>query len=466
MKYVVYGLGISGIATARFLAKNSESVIVTDDSITAIEKAKITLSDIADHIDFQSPHNIIFDSETIISFSPGIPLYYPKRHPILDISQATGAKISCDMELFYQQNKKNNYIGITGTNGKSTTSSLINFVFQKLGINCALGGNIGVPCFELDFENNNASSNSCVFEASSYQLDLCDDIHFNIAALINISPDHIDRHGSFANYITSKKRIFKNQTAEDFALIGVDSDASRQIFDELSQDPTFAATLIPISNQTIQSNGLSLINGVITNNIHNAHSSLQLESDFLPGHHNAQNIAFAFATTYCHLLKQQLPIDENAIAMAIKDFKGLRHRMQTVGIIDNINFINDSKATNAESTKNALATYDNIFWILGGVAKEGGIESLSPYFNKIHKAYLIGEASDSFSKILDSNSVRFEKCGNLEMATKKAFSDAKNVSLSKKNILLSPACASFDQWQNFEQRGDHFCKIFNELQKF
>ena len=465
MKYVVYGLGISGIATARFLAKNSESVTVTDDNIVGIENAKITLSDLADHIEFKSPDAINYDSNTIISFAPGIPLYYPKAHPILEISQKTGATISCDMELFYNRNKKNNYIGITGTNGKSTVSSLINFTFQQLGINCALGGNIGVPCFELAFKNDNSSDNTCIFETSSYQLDLSNDLHFDISALINITPDHIDRHGSFDNYIESKKRIFQNQTAEDFALIGVDNDVSKQVFDLLTNDPSFTAKLIPISTQEIQPDGLSLIDAQLINNINNACSTLTLDSQFLPGHHNMQNIAFAYAATYCHLIKQKLPIDENVIATAIKGFKGLRHRMQTVGVIDNINFINDSKATNAESTKNALKTYDNLFWILGGVEKEGGIETLTPYFKKIHKAYLIGEASDSFAQILAKNSVKFEKCDNLEKATKKAFFDAKNVSLSKYNILLSPACSSFDQWKNFEQRGDYFCKVFNELQK-
>lgn len=465
MKYVVYGLGISGIATARFLANTSESVIVTDDNISSIENAKIILTDLNHLITFKSPNEINYDSNTIISFSPGIPLYYPKPHPILEISHKTGAKISCDMELFYHRNQKNNFIGITGTNGKSTTASLIDFVLQKIGINSALGGNIGIPCFEINFEHHNSLENTCVFEASSYQLDLSNDIRFNIASLINMTPDHIDRHGSFSNYIQSKKRIFKNQIAGDFALISIDDAASRQVFDALHEDPNFAARLIAISTKKVQKDGISLINGKLTNNIGNSSSSLKLESEFLPGHHNSQNILFAFTAIYCHLMQQKLFIDEHAIAGAIKEFNGLPHRMQTIGIIDNIKFINDSKATNAESTKNALETYDNIFWILGGVEKEGGIASLAPYFKKINKAYLIGQASDNFAKILDHHSVQFEKCDNLETATKKAFFDAKNISLSKYNILLSPACSSFDQWKNFEQRGDYFCKVFNELQK-
>jgi UDP-N-acetylmuramoylalanine--D-glutamate ligase len=456
MKYVVYGLGISGIATAKFLIAHGEKVIATDDNSKAIEDAKVKFS----NINFLDPEQVEYDSNTTISFSPGIPLYFPNPHQILEVVKKTGAKLSCDIEIFYKENSRNNFIAITGTNGKSTTTALSGFIFKELGIASDIGGNIGVPCFDLPQNQNNFSY---IFETSSYQLDLLDKTHFKIAALLNITPDHIDRHGSLSGYIEAKKRIFKNQAAGDFALIDVDNENSKKVFDELKNDKNFRATLVPISTSSVQENGISLIDGILTNKIFGANSQFELKSDFLRGQHNDQNMAFAFAITYCQLLIQQTQNQEVEIISAIKKFKGLRHRMQLLGEIEGIKFINDSKATNAESTENALKAYDNIFWILGGVSKEGGIKSLSPHFNKIQKAYLIGQASDEFAKTLGENSVLFEKCVDLKTAFKKAFSDAKTISLSQKNILLSPACASFDQWKNFEQRGDHFCNLFDEV---
>ena len=311
----------------------------------------------------------------------------------------------------------------------------------------------------------NQQNFSYIFETSSYQLDLLSHTHFKIAGLLNITPDHIDRHGSLENYIATKKRIFRNQVEGDFALIDVDCENSKKVFDELKSDKNFRATLVPISTKQIQENGVALFNGTLVNKIDGANSKFELESKFLIGQHNNQNMAFAFAISYCNqILQKKLQTQEKIIA-AIEKFTGLRHRMQLLGEIDGIKFINDSKATNAESTHNALLAYNNIFWILGGVAKSGGISSLVPFFKKIHKAYLIGEATENFAEVLEKNSVTFEKCGDLKTAFANAFQDAKNVGFWQKNILLSPACASLDQWKNFEQRGDYFCQLFDELQK-
>lgn len=459
MKYVVYGLGISGLSTAKFLAQNGEEVIATDDNEAGIiAAAEMASSTFTKGIKFLRPDEIEYDADTIISFSPGIPLYFPKPHKILEIVKKTGATLACDIEIFYRKNSHNNFIGITGTNGKSTTTALSGFIFKELGIHSEIGGNIGVPCFDLPQQQNF----SYIFETSSYQLDLLSQTHFKIAALLNITPDHIDRHGSLQGYIEAKKRIFRNQVAGDFALIDVDNENSRKVFDQLKNDKNFHATLVPISTKKIQENGVALFGGVLVNKINGVDSQIELKSEFLRGEHNDQNMAFAFAITYCHL--SQVGCAEK-IVTTIKKFKGLRHRMQLLGEIDGIKFINDSKATNSESTENALKAYENIFWILGGKSKEGGISNLAPYFKKITKAYLIGDATEEFAKILEKNFVTFEKCGNLENAFKKAVSDAKNIGLSQKNILLSPACASFDQWKNFEQRGDYFCKLFDELQK-
>ncbi len=451
--YIIYGLGISGLSTAKFLAQNGEKIIATDDNEKSIENAKNNLGSI---LQFAKADEIQYDADTLISFAPGIPLYFPQQHKILETCKKTGATLACDVELFYRRNSKSKFIAITGTNGKSTTTALSGFIFKELGIDSEIGGNIGVPCFDLP-----PNKNAYVFETSSYQLDLLSQAHFHIAALLNITPDHLDRYGSMDGYIEAKKRIFRNQTAEDFALIDVDNQNSKKVFDDLKNDKNFKATLVPISTKKIQENGVALIDGILTNKIGGKNSQLELKSEFLRGEHNDQNMAFAFAIAHCY----SLHTDQSKIISAIKKFHGLRHRMQLLGEIDGIKFVNDSKATNAESTENALKAYDKIFWILGGKAKDGGISSLQPLFQKIYKAYLIGEATEEFSKILEKNSVNFEKCGDLKTAFQHAFSDAKNVSLSEKNILLSPACASFDQWKNFEQRGDYFCKLFDELQE-
>jgi UDP-N-acetylmuramoylalanine--D-glutamate ligase len=513
-KYVIYGLGISGLSTAKFLAKNGEKVIATDDSSAGLVQPDLRVTPCDE---------IQFDAETIISFSPGIPLYFPKPHKILEICRQTSATLACDLEIFYRCNSQNNFIAITGTNGKSTTTALSGFVFQELGIASAIGGNIGVPCFDLP----QRPEITYIFETSSYQLDLLSESHFRIAALLNITPDHLERHGSLAAYIAAKKRIFRNQDESDFALIDVDCENSKKVFDELKNDPNFRATLVPISTKKIQENGVALFGEILVNKIRGADVRLPLKSPFLRGEHNDQNMAFAFAIAYCHsilrhpelvegsnTLRQAQRDKEAKIIAAIKKFTGLRHRLQLLGEIDGIKFVNDSKATNAESSEHALRAYNNIFWILGGRAKAGGISSLTPYFGKIRKAYLIGEATEDFAKILAANSVNFESCGNLQTAFERAFLDAKNIGLLEKCItplskpafgegvesgsgakegvykdihdrlssapteqsplkvgfgngciLLSPACASLDQWKNFEQRGDYFCELFDAIPK-
>lgn len=465
-KYVVYGLGKSGLSAVNFLAKNGEEVVATDDSEKAIFDAKTAFEKSAaaanSKVIFSAADKIEYAADTLISFAPGIPLYFPRPHKILEIVKKTGADLACDIEIFYRKNSQNNFIAITGTNGKSTTTALAGFVFEQLGLKSAIGGNIGIACFDLP---QNQQNFSYIFETSSYQLDLLSKTHFGIAALLNITPDHIDRHGSITGYIAAKKRVFRNQTIGDFALIDADNENSKSVLCELQNDKNFRATLVPISTQEILENGVALIDGKLTCKIAGNNFTAELKSEFLRGKHNEQNMAFAFAIAYCHALRQGLKIAPEKIIAAIKKFRGLRHRMQILGDIGNVKFINDSKATNAESTQHALKAYDNIFWILGGKAKEGGITHLAPLFNKVVKAYLVGEASEEFAEVLEKNSVKFEKCGDLKTAFAQAFSDTKIIGFSQNNILLSPACASFDQWKNFEERGDYFCKLFDELQQ-
>jgi UDP-N-acetylmuramoylalanine--D-glutamate ligase len=457
-KIIVYGLGISGVSTATALSQKNFIIISTDDSQKAIEDNAQKYP----NLNFKNCEQISFDKDTIISFAPGIPLYFPKPHKILEICQKTQAKLACDIEIFYELNHQNNdFIGITGTNGKSTTTALTGFIFEKLAIASKIGGNIGVACFEMPQNQNNFNY---ILEVSSYQLDLLTNTRFNIACLLNITPDHIDRHGSFENYIKSKKRIFLNQNFQDFAIIDIDNSNSLKIFDDLKNNKNFKANLIAISTLEIPQNGVAVIDNKVFVNLENQKFEFAIKP-ILKGKHNHQNIAGALAIASCHLIKKSQFTQQKIqqIIKIIEEFKGLKHRMQLVAKINDINFVNDSKATNAESTENALKSYENIFWILGGKAKEGGIEGLKPYFSKIQKAYLIGEASDNFAKILEKNSINYEKCQTLKNAFDKALIDAKSSNLIEKNIILSPACASFDQWKNFEERGDFFCKLVNDI---
>lgn len=460
MNNIVYGLGISGISCAKFLAKNHENIIATDDNNSSIENFRKSLPENST-ITLLKPDEIEYNKDDIVIFSPGIPLFYPKKHKILEIKQEKNIELICDIELFYQKNSKNNFIGITGTNGKSTTTALIGFIFEKLNFNSAIGGNIGKPCFEL---LQNQQNFSYIFECSSYQIDLFNKIRFQIASLLNITPDHIDRHGSIEGYIEAKKKIFKNQKEGDFAIINIDDEITKKIFDELKSDKNFKANLIAISSKNRLEEGISYFNNELTCNILDNKFNANFDSKYLKGLHNSQNIAFAFANVICFSLAKNIKIDENLIVKAIQEFEGLKHRNQILGKYKNITFVNDSKATNAESTKNSLLAFDNIFLILGGRAKENGINDLVPLFNKVRKIYLIGEATEEFAKVLEKNNVAFEKSKELNIAFQNAFLDAKKLNLEA-NIILSPACSSFDQWKNFEERGDYFCKLFDELHK-
>lgn len=460
-KYIVYGLGISGIATAKFLTSQNFKVIATDDDPNTVEKFKKNSSLNLANLQVLKPDEISFDEESIISFSPGIPLYYPKPHKILDICKQTNAKLKCDIEIFYDLNyHQNNFIGITGTNGKSTTTALTGFIFEQLEINSAIGGNIGVACFDLPQDTQNFYY---IFETSSYQLDLISNCKFNIACLTNITIDHIDRHGTFENYIQSKMRIFQNQTKDDYAIICVDNQHSKNVYHKLLNDK-HPAFMIATSVNTILENGISVVKNEIFINLKNQHYNLKINPK-IKGQHNQENISIALSTIVAYLIKTHQLNQKNLekIVDIINKFGGLRHRLQNIRSVNNINFINDSKATNAESTLHALKSYDNIYWILGGKAKEGGISILKPYFSKIIKAYLIGESANDFAYFLKQNNVDFEISNTLEIAFKSSYQDALKNNSTEINIILSPACASFDQWKNFEARGDFFYKLVNEI---
>jgi UDP-N-acetylmuramoylalanine--D-glutamate ligase len=496
---VIYGLGISGIAILEFFAWQKYyhpkdlakmQIIATDDNFPNCNKVKedfINKSFLPlKMIEFLEPNKINYNSRTIISFSPGIPLYFPKQHFILDIIAKTKARLTLDLEIFQEINYQDNFIAITGTNGKSTTTALTGFIFDKLKINSYIGGNIGKSCFS--YKNNqfinsditrNLEKTTYIFETSSYQLDLSSNHHYQIAALTNITPDHLDRHNSFAGYIDAKKRIFYNQKNDDYALINIDNQASMEVFKELQGKANQQVIAISTSRNNNQANiyGIKIIDNIIFDTIDNISQNNNFRdikqykclSPFLFGEHNYQNIAFAYAITRCYCKKHGLNINPQEIINIICQFKGLDHRLQIVRSINHlqhkINFINDSKATNAESSENALKSFENILWIVGGRKKEGGINILQPYFGKVLKAYLIGESANEFADLMAKYGLDYQICHHLENAIKQAVEDVRNkfFKLPYSNIILSPACASFDQWQNFEKRGEFFTNTVTNL---
>lgn len=419
-KFGVFGLGVSGIATMKYLKSKEADFIAFDNNLSQIEKIAQANPELAPHMkNLEDPQ--WYDIDYLI-FSPGIAL----THPVTKF----GKKIICDIELFYLNNTQHKFIGITGTNGKSTTTALITHILKFNGINAIMGGNIGVPVLELDTTDEKAVY---VFEVSSFQLDLLDKTKFDVAVLLNITPDHLDRHGSMENYRRAKYKIFANQTLENHPVINVSLDHGERMFTFSEKE---SADLI------IQDNILKY-----------AGKEYQLPyNNSLLGKHNQQNIAAGSACLINFGLKPE------QIITALPSFVGLKHRMQYIKKHNQVIFINDSKATNADSSSHALASFDNIIWIAGGEAKEGGIESLAQYFPKIKTALLIGQAQDDFASTLGSKA-KWQKCDDLTNAFKIACEIAKPGDV----ILLSPACASYDQWKNFEERGDAFIKLVETL---
>lgn len=413
-KFGVFGLGLSGIATMKYLTEKGVDFIAFDDNSKSILEISNIYPEFKDKIcDLDSE---LWKEIDYLVLSPGIPLVFPAPHRVVEIARHANAKIICDIELFYLDNPDMYFIGITGTNGKSTTTALITHILKDNGIDAIAGGNIGTPVLDIDTSDKDRV---LVVEASSYQLDLLDKTKFNIALFLNIAPDHLDRHGNMENYKKSKYRIFKHQTERDHAIINASLDKPPKAESFSAED-------------------------ALKYNIPNNNSLL--------GKHNQENLAASIACCF----KYGLSIEQ--IIAAIPSFVGLKHRMQYLGVHNGITYINDSKATNADSTSKALSSFDNIIWIVGGVAKEGGIELLKEYFPKVKQALLIGRSSEEFSKTLEGK-VQWKNCGDLENAFKAAHETAKEGDV----VLLSPACASFDQWKNFEKRGEAFNEMVDDI---
>ena len=443
----VMGLARSGLVAAQALQRGGARVMAWDDDAAKRDAAAAAGVPIVDlgAADLAGVAALVL--------SPGIPHTYPKPNPVAARARAAGAKIIGDIELLAQSRRQARYVGITGTNGKSTTTALIGHILAQAGRAVAVGGNLGTPVLSLA---PLGADGIYVLEMSSYQLELTESLTFDVAVLLNITPDHLDRHGGMDGYVAAKRRIFARQKKPQTAVIGTDDDLTRAIADALARGG--AQRVVPISAETRAPRGVYVEDGWLVDDMEGgARRVLELRrAARLPGTHNWQNAAAAYAAT------RALGIDAAAVVAGIIGFTGLAHRQELIATIDDVAYVNDSKATNADATAKALACYDAIYWIAGGLAKEGGIVSLAPFFPRIRHAFLIGKASDEFAATLDGR-VTYSRCGELG----RAVAAAREAALASRKpgavVLLSPACASFDQFANFEERGDVFRRLVEAL---
>ena len=437
----VFGLGGSGCATVHALMAGGAKVTAWDDDTHARSEAtneNIPLADLKD---------ADWSNFSALVLSPGVPLTHPTPHTVVKRAEDAGCCVIGDIELLAENIDTAVSIGVTGTNGKSTTSALLHHILQANGVSVQIGGNFGPPVLGLAPPTPNET---IVLELSSYQLDLTHMATFDIAVLLNITPDHLDRHGDMADYVAAKKRIFRTGLGarHQIAVIGVDGKYGCDAIRELADNNSWQ--VIPVSVESRVADGISVIDG----ELHDADGTTCAigHIDTLRGRHNWQNAAAAWAAARARGLTPA------QIASAFDTYPGLPHRLEAVREIDGIRYINDSKATNGEAAARALSSFANIYWIAGGVAKEDGLTPTEPYLNHVRHAFLIGESADAFATLLDGK-VPVTISGDLTTAVK----DAERCVAGNLNnhpdapvVLLSPACASFDQYEDFALRGDHF----------
>lgn len=442
--FAVLGLGKSGLSAARALHAAGAQVRAWDDKEERRGEAQ------AEGIPVRELTDAELSDAPLLVLSPGIPHTHPAPHPVTERARAAGCEIVCDIELLARAERDAAYVGVTGTNGKSTTTALIGHLLEAAGQRVAIGGNIGAPALTLA---PMGADGIYVLELSSYQLELLPTASFDVSVLLNISPDHLDRHGGMDGYLSAKRHIFANQPGDGVAIVGTDDDESRSIADALRRD---GRKVIAISAGNAISAGVYAADGTLFDDRDGASREIADLSAIgtLPGMHNAQNAAAAFAAASA-IVQRGGRDEDTALGAALASFPGLAHRQELVGAVDGVRFINDSKATNADAAARALACHDAIYWIAGGIAKAEGIVPLAPYFDRIRHAFLIGEAANDFARTL-TGKVDHTITGDLAGAVRAAATMARKDASANPVVLLSPACASFDQFPDFEARGEAF----------
>lgn len=439
-RVALFGLGGSGIATARALVEGGAGVTAFDDNPQSVAKAG------ADGIPTGDLRDIDWSRVSSLVLSPGVPLTHPKPHWSVELARGAGVEIIGDVELFCRERSAKAadapLIAITGTNGKSTTTALTAHILKSAGRDAQMGGNIGRAVMTLEPPR---PDRHYVVECSSYQIDLAPSINPTAGVLLNLTPDHLDRHGTMQHYASIKERLV---AGADTAIVGIDDSWCAQIADRLER---VGKDVVRISKRLPLTDGYFADGTDLMEAVDGRYSRIAFLEGIgsLRGQHNAQNALAAVAAC----LKVGLELGE--IQSGLESFPGLAHRMEQVGRKGHVLFVNDSKATNADAAAPALSSFSRIYWIAGGLPKEGGIEPLRGLFSRIAKAYLIGEAAPAFSATL-GETVPYEISGTLQAAIEHAARDAEADDQGEAVVLLSPACASFDQFKNFEVRGEFF----------
>ena len=429
-RFAVMGLGRNGLPVAHALRAMGADVSVWDDKAEARTGCGLPLHDPADGL-----HGF-----TALVLSPGIPHHLPAPHPSAAAARAAGIPVLSDAELLFQAVRRSGsaarFVGVTGTNGKSTTTALLAHVFATAGIDAVAGGNLGTPALALPLL---ADCGVYVLEMSSYMLERLTTLRFDAAALLNLSPDHLDRHDGMEGYIAAKRHVFDRMDASSTAVLGIDDAETAALAGGLHGPRILTVSGHCPADVWCDAGVLRDADGPIL--------AMQ-QAPALPGAHNAQNAAAAAAVAL------SLGVARQAVAAGISSFAGLPHRQQLVAEIDGVAWVNDSKATNADAASRALGCYDRLIWIVGGMAKAGGIEALRPDFPRVAHALLIGRDAPVLARTLAAAGVPHSTPGTLDAAVPAARALASR--LHSPVVLLSPACASFDQFTGFEARGDRF----------
>ncbi|WP_208440488.1 UDP-N-acetylmuramoyl-L-alanine--D-glutamate ligase [Bartonella raoultii] len=455
-KVALFGLGRSGLAAAQALRCGGAEVVAWDDNPSSIQEA------LQQNIPTRDLRHENWSEFVALILAPGVPLTYPKPHWVVEKARQANIEIIGDIELFVRArnhflqhygfcDRDIPFIAITGTNGKSTTTALLAHLLEQMGYDVQMGGNIGTAILML---KPFVKKRIYVIECSSFQIDLTPSLQPTVGLLLNLTPDHIDRHGSFAHYVQAKKHLIFGAA---HAIISVDDADCRNLYQQLFDEGHHVKA---ISKEHFVENGF-YADGTKLFSV--CQGQRQILADLasmtaLRGCHNAQNALMALATL------QALTITDPHINEHLASYQGLPHRMQQVRQMGSILFINDSKATNADAAAPALSAFHDIFWIVGGLSKEGGIDSLRGFFHKIHKAYLIGSAAEEFAGVIGC-SFPVSMSLTLENAVREAFVDALHCKAKEVVVLFSPACASYDQFKNYEERGEAFVSSVMQLKE-
>lgn len=445
----VLGLGKTGLSAARSLKEGGSQVLCWDDSFQVRKEVESQ-----NNFSLCDPKFFDWSKVSALVLSPGIPKNGSHAHPVVLLALKKKIPVICDIELLVRTCPQADYVCITGSNGKSTSTALIGHTLKKATDLVQVGGNIGIPVLTL---HALVKGGIYVLELSSYQLELVPSLSSTTVVFLNLTKDHLDRHGSFDRYIQVKKKIFQSRRIQN-VVIGVDDPQSRLIYEDFLKNRSYRT--IPISTQRSLDRGIFYKKGKLYDSYWEGKNSSCFEFDLSKISdvaHRSQSLSSAYAVSRLYGLTQE------QIFNSILSFSWLPHRMENIGTYKGVLFINDSKATNVSSTANAIANLSgSIYWIAGGRPKHDDLDEIRPFYDKILHAFLLGEATNFFSNQLKGH-VNYTQCKDLTQATRLAFEKALKDHLMNPVILLSPACSSLDSFKNFEFRGNLFKEIFKRL---